>query len=749
MALAVMENKEKVVIFCGGRGSGELANQLLDLGYDVTCCVNAYDDGLSTGRLRHMFDILGPSDIRKNLLSLMDLDARGYWSRYEVFAYRYPPDDQKAAEFRREIEALCSPNPKTASAVTSEFSRMLERTPTEFRRAVIGYLSTFLAELRKREAETGMPFSFSDSAIGNCILVGALYESNHDWSKAISGLEQLLETRGHVELVSDENLHLSAICTDGRILESEAAVISDSNGDIVELFFTPRPAGEYDFPSMVERLGIDAAIEKIRAEHTVVPTVTESAKKRIVEADELIYGSGTFFSSILPTLQIPEVQQAIAANPRPKTMILNIVEEADTRGLKGIDLVEYIAANVGVDAIQKVVVNEPRSAGDGYFVLTRSELDSAGIGAAISTGDFESRTRPGRHDPLLLVSVMKEAGVGLEKTPAATSAQPLVSVLMLAWNRKEEVEIGLREMRKLNYPKVEVIVVDNGSVDGTAQMIYEKFPEVNVVRLHKNTGMTGYNVGLATAKGKYVIMLDDDSHLATDAVSNMVKLWESEENRDVGVMAFRVINPINGSLVTHLWEERVVPAEPGREREITSFAACGAAVRRDMLDEVGYFDDDFFLYATEDDLSIRVWNAGYKIVYEPRCVSNHRESGIMRSWKRYGFGFRNATWFNLKHLPLDMLPLVFVRNLFWLVTRSIRFKSLQYFTYGFIGLFKGYLQLGTPLGKRKVVKRSVAKFCLNDNWITRPIFSTSWRIYKDKRYILDKRGVSPGGQSSN
>jgi GT2 family glycosyltransferase len=264
-----------------------------------------------------------------------------------------------------------------------------------------------------------------------------------------------------------------------------------------------------------------------------------------------------------------------------------------------------------------------------------------------------------------------------------------------------------------------------------------------VVRLHKNTGMTGYNVGLATARGKYVIMLDDDSHLAPDAVSNMVKLWETEENRDVGAMAFRVVNPINGSLVTHLWEERLNVAEPGREREITSFAACGAAVRRDVLDEVGYFDDDFFLYATEDDLSIRIWNAGYKIVYEPRCGSFHRESALMRNWKRYGFGFRNATWFNIKHVPLHLLPLMFVRNLFWLVTRSFRFKSFQYFFYGFVGLFKGYLQFSIPLSKRKPVKTSVAKFCLNDNWITRPIFSTSWTIYRNKRYILDKRGVSP------
>src|ERR1044071_1036066 len=98
----------KVVILCGGRGSGTLANQLLDQNADVTCLVNAYDDGLSTGRLRYVFDELGPSDLRKNLLSLMDLDASGYWSRFEVFAYRYPAENERAGDFRREIEDLCA-----------------------------------------------------------------------------------------------------------------------------------------------------------------------------------------------------------------------------------------------------------------------------------------------------------------------------------------------------------------------------------------------------------------------------------------------------------------------------------------------------------------------------------------------------------------------------------------------------------------------------------------------------------------
>lgn len=738
------DEKPKILIFCGGRGSGELANQLIDSGADVTCCVNAYDDGLSTGRLRQIFGELGPSDIRKNILSLMNLDVSGYWSRYEVFSYRYPADEAKADVFRQEITAVCRDEEISDSHSVSEFSRMLARTSKEFRESIIKYLRVFLHELEKSEKRLNTRFSFSDCAVGNCIMMGSFFDCGRNWEKSIESLEKLLVTRGKIEIISETDRHLFAVCKDGRVLPSEAAVITDSDGDIVETFLAEKPVDKTSIEKDIEVMGIEKALEKIRSEVHSPVKATESAIKAIENADVLIYGSGTFYSSILPSLQIEDVKKAIQKNSNSKVMILNIIEEADTRGFLGMDLVCKVAEFVGKDSITHIAANSPNAEKIGaYFTLDDTELKNKGFNVKLIKGDFESRTRPGRHDAMLLVHALNEIGKIRTSPQIELSNLPLVSVLMLAWNRKEEVEIGLKEMRKMTYPKIEFVLVDNGSTDGTAQMIYEQFPEVKVVQLHTNTGMTGYNVGLATARGKYVIMLDDDSHLAPDAVAKMVKVWESEENKDVGAMAFRVLNPHNGSLVTHLWEERLGNIEPGREREITSFAACGAAVRRKMLDEVGYFDDDFFLYATEDDLSIRIWNAGYKIVYEPRCVSYHRESRKQRNWGRYGYGFRNATWFNIKHLPIHLLPMIFVRNLFWLFVRSIRFRSLAYFYHGLVGLFQGYLQFLTPLRKRKRINTKIAKFCINDMWITRPIFSTTWKIYKDKRYILDKRGVSP------
>ncbi|HLM60234.1 MAG TPA: glycosyltransferase, partial [Pyrinomonadaceae bacterium] len=456
--------------------------------------------------------------------------------------------------------------------------------------------------------------------------------------------------------------------------------------------------------------------------------------------------AGTFYSSLLPTLMVEELAKAIAENNRAKKIfVANIIEEADTRNHTCVDLIKRVTEYVGENAITNVLINESsQHNNEGYIKADTDRLHELSLDLRFK--DFEDKTLPGRHktDELErdVLQISDFAPVALS-TGTQSSELPLVSVVMLAWNRKDEVEIGLQELRKCHYPNKEIIVVDNGSNDGTAQLVYDNFPEATVVRSHRNMGMIGYNLGFATARGKYVVMLDDDSHPAPDAIETMVRIWETDKNNEIGIMAFRVINPNIGSLVTHLWEERIVPTEVGRERDITSFPACGAGARRELFDKVGYFDDDFFIYTTEDDLAIRILDNNYRIVYEPRCVSYHRESRKNRSWKRSGRAFRNAAWLNLKHLPLYLLPLMFIRNLFWLFLRSFRNKSFTFFYYAMVGYIEGYLTFWVPLKNRKSVRYKIAVYCLSDTWISRPIFRTIKKIIKDRRYIMDKRGVSP------
>ncbi len=89
---------------------------------------------------------------------------------------------------------------------------------------------------------------------------------------------------------------------------------------------------------------------------------------------------------------------------------------------------------------------------------------------------------------------------------------PLVTVNILSFNRKEELRITLTKVFEQDYKNIEVIVVDNSSSDGSQKMVREEFPSVNIIELNENIGIAGWNKGFEIAKGKYVLVLDDDSY---------------------------------------------------------------------------------------------------------------------------------------------------------------------------------------------------------------------------------------------
>src|SRR5438270_7493649 len=122
----------------------------------------------------------------------------------------------------------------------------------------------------------------------------------------------------------------------------------------------------------------------------------------------------------------------------------------------------------------------------------------------------------------------------------ARAEWPLVSIVFLAYNRREELLVSLDHvLRRLDYPadRLEVIVVDNASRDGTAEMVRDRFPEVQLIRTPENIGASAWNVGMTTARGRWRMILDDDCHISGDALKTAVSRAE-EERADL--VSFRV-----------------------------------------------------------------------------------------------------------------------------------------------------------------------------------------------------------------
>ena len=245
--------------------------------------------------------------------------------------------------------------------------------------------------------------------------------------------------------------------------------------------------------------------------------------------------------------------------------------------------------------------------------------------------------------------------------------EPLVSVVITTWNRREDLKGTLLQLKDQRYSNLEIIVVDNNSTDGTRELIEEHFPEVRGISLPENVGIEGTNLGMREAKGKYILLLDNDSSPKEDAIAKMVAAFERDPK--IGIIAFNV-----RGLDFQNPEPRTQNPEPAY-----GFSGGGAGIRRTILEEVGYFPGEFFLYLCEQDLSIRVLNGGYEIVHYPDIIAHHRTSGISRKRRQVAYYYtRNLFWLFLKYYPVDRLYAKIIGFIYMAFYSSLEQGTLVY-----------------------------------------------------------------------
>lgn len=224
------------------------------------------------------------------------------------------------------------------------------------------------------------------------------------------------------------------------------------------------------------------------------------------------------------------------------------------------------------------------------------------------------------------------------------SANPLVSVVILSWNRRDELRKTLQQLRQVIYDPLEIIVVDNHSTDGTQEMVGEEIPHVRLIALPKNMGVAGWNEGFANANGKYILALDDDAHPMPHAVQKAVRLLEADEK--IGIAACNVVNVT--TCISETWWPKGLPVASGLEE--VSFVGAGVFIRRSIIQHVGGFIDMFFLYQEELEFSTRVLAASYSIRLEENIIVCHRASPLWRtSMRRVFFQERNTILYFLLH----------------------------------------------------------------------------------------------------
>jgi len=238
---------------------------------------------------------------------------------------------------------------------------------------------------------------------------------------------------------------------------------------------------------------------------------------------------------------------------------------------------------------------------------------------------------------------------------------PLVSVLVVTWNRKKDVLETVQSIYEQAYQNFEIIVVDNGSIDGTVDAIRSLQPDVRIVALDQNMGISaGRNAGIKISRGEIIFCLDSDANLEKSALTNLVHRFQADS--EIGVINSKIVNAytkeLDGGPGWAYSEEQ--KANQNMEFLSWSFSEGGAAIRRQVFDQVGLFWELLFFGCEGQELSLRVWDAGYKVLYYPESVVYHRASPQQRvaGKDRDSLFFKNNLYIYLARYPFWLLILI-------------------------------------------------------------------------------------------
>lgn len=264
----------------------------------------------------------------------------------------------------------------------------------------------------------------------------------------------------------------------------------------------------------------------------------------------------------------------------------------------------------------------------------------------------------------------------------------LVTVIIVNWNGAHLLQGCLDSLRCQSFQDFSIVVVDNGSDDGSLELLNACYPDVHLMILKKNRGFAkAVNMALNRVHSRYFVLLNNDVELPPDWLVNLVNALESHS--EAGSATSKMLEYAHPDIIDRAGDS-YTRAGAGflRGRGMASgqldtagwvFGACGGAsiYRRAMIDEIGGFDPDFFLIYEDVDLSFRGQLRGYKCFYEPRAVAYHKVSRSIGydSGVSVYYGHRNLEWVYLKNMPKGLWLKTFAPHLVYNIL------SLLFFAY--------------------------------------------------------------------
>lgn len=268
------------------------------------------------------------------------------------------------------------------------------------------------------------------------------------------------------------------------------------------------------------------------------------------------------------------------------------------------------------------------------------------------------------------------------------SSAPVVSIGVLCYNRRDDLRRTLDVLtHAVDYPALEIIVVDNASTDGTDSMLAAEFPNVTAIRMPQNISVAARNEFYRAARGKYVFSYDDDSFPATPStIARAVAYLESRP--EIAAVSFFCYQPRSNFVETGGLEQFYFDGDAINGYRGLYFVEGGMCIRKDAIDRIAGYDPDFQWGAEGADLTLQMYRLGLQTVYYPILATLHMRSDVHRDDVRNARYFtRNYIWTIAKHFPWYA---AIVLTILYIIRRCIAMVLHPNLARGYIGgMFSG------------------------------------------------------------
>lgn len=311
----------------------------------------------------------------------------------------------------------------------------------------------------------------------------------------------------------------------------------------------------------------------------------------------------------------------------------------------------------------------------------------------------------------------------------------LVSVVIPNWNGLEMLKVCLNSLKKQTFKDFEIIVIENGSTDGSKEYLKKYHPAIKLIALDKNLGFApAVNLGVKKTNSEYIFLLNNDTKVDKNCVINLVKAIK--EHKDVGMVAAKMLQYYSPGFIdsagdyidavghaNNVGYGKKDNGEFNKGKYIFLVTGGGSLIKREVFEKVGYLDDDYFAYMEDVDFGLRAQMQGYKAWYEPMAVIYHIHKATSNRNKAFTeyLQYRNMTMTVIKDFPNKLL----LKDFNWIKIILVNLNTIRFLAS--IGYIKSALKaefyilwnLPKLLKKRQEIQSQI---CVKEEYIIENIY---------------------------